>query len=282
MTWIVGTPYGFGYGIGISDVRVTVGREEYDCLQKIYPVGNFVPMGFAGSVRIGFAMKDAASDFLYTGDDSLAVDPNEVSELWPQEARRVFMTFPEHERHAQSHLMMVSAHPTENCGESPWPRCYVHVFMSPDFRPISIGTNKLGSIGCAQESEPCRKAIEELSNDYTRMSVIRQGEQGTPGGMATMLGIHLTMLLKDAQPKGVSTHLQYCWVYRGKIIIETNDHSVAGRWTAFRHGSGITGQPRAQLDGVTFTMPELATSWEEFQRALGRRRPPADGCVAIC
>jgi N-acetylneuraminic acid mutarotase len=27
MTWIVGTPYGFGYDVGISDVRVTVGSQ---------------------------------------------------------------------------------------------------------------------------------------------------------------------------------------------------------------------------------------------------------------
>jgi hypothetical protein len=282
MTWIVGTPYGFGYGIGISDVRVTLGDSGYDCLQKIYPVGRFVAMGFAGSVKIGFAMKDEATSLLYSDDPSLACDPIEVSKLWPHQARRVFGQFPETEREHHCHLMMISTHPTENCGESPWPRSYVHIFRSPEFQPVSIAVNKLGTIGCGEESEPCRKAVEELSNDYKRMSLIREGEQGTPGGMATMLGIHLTMLLKDVQPKGVSTHLQYCWVYRGKIIIETNDHSVAGRWTAFRHGSGITGQPRAQLDGVTFTMPELATSWNEFQKVLRRFGSRADSCVAVC
>jgi len=37
MTWAVGTPTMFGYAFGISDVRVTLGGTEIDCLQKIYP-----------------------------------------------------------------------------------------------------------------------------------------------------------------------------------------------------------------------------------------------------
>jgi hypothetical protein len=84
MTWIVGTPYGFGYGIGISDVRVTLGdHSEHDCLQKIYPVGRFIAMGFAGSVRIGFAMIETLRTFLYNEDQSLAYDPTAVAQWWP-------------------------------------------------------------------------------------------------------------------------------------------------------------------------------------------------------
>ena len=41
----------FGYGFGISDVRVTLADgSEVDCLQKIYPIGRHVAAGFAGSV----------------------------------------------------------------------------------------------------------------------------------------------------------------------------------------------------------------------------------------
>ena len=61
MTWVVGTPTMFGYAFGISDVRVTLGGTEIDCLQKIYPVGRWVAAAFAGSVKIGFAMIDMLS-----------------------------------------------------------------------------------------------------------------------------------------------------------------------------------------------------------------------------
>ena len=49
----------FGYSFGISDVRVTLGdASEVDCLQKAHPIGRHVAAGFAGSVKIGFAMID--------------------------------------------------------------------------------------------------------------------------------------------------------------------------------------------------------------------------------
>ena len=58
MTWIVGRSIPFGYSVALSDIRVTLDGREIDCLQKIYPVGPFIAMGFAGSVPIGFAMID--------------------------------------------------------------------------------------------------------------------------------------------------------------------------------------------------------------------------------
>jgi len=65
MTWIVGTPTMFGYSFGISDVRVTL-RDgvEVDCLRKIHNVGRFIAAGFAGSVKIGFAMVDELASLL--------------------------------------------------------------------------------------------------------------------------------------------------------------------------------------------------------------------------
>jgi len=52
----------FGYGFGLSDIRVTLGNgTEVDCLQKIYPVARWVAAGFSGSVQIGFALIDSLS-----------------------------------------------------------------------------------------------------------------------------------------------------------------------------------------------------------------------------
>jgi len=99
----------FGYGIGISDVRVTLGDStEHDCLQKIYPVGRFIAMGFAGSVRIGFAMIETLAALLYHEDQSMSWDPDAVAEWWPDDARQVFSQFDGAERMHHSHLMMIS------------------------------------------------------------------------------------------------------------------------------------------------------------------------------
>jgi hypothetical protein len=290
MTWIVGTPTMFGYGIGISDVRVTLSNDsEHDCLQKIYPVGQFIAMGFAGSVRIGFAMLETLAAFLHTEDQSLSWDPAAVAEWWPEDARSVFAKFPEAERVHQSHLMMIATHPSENCGQAPWARSYVHIFKSPGFEITSIPVHTVGAIGCGVAVEPCRKAVEELSNNRDRMFMMMKGEQGTSGGMGSMLGGNLTRILKQASPKGISSHLNYCWVYRGQIIIKTNDHTVSGRWTASEHGSGINQQGQSTLNenavddgGTAFTMPKLATSWDELDKLLSAVGAKAEGCVANC
>jgi len=56
MTWVLGTNTPFGYAVGLSDIRVTVADQQFDCLQKVYPISRFVAAGFAGSVAIGFEM----------------------------------------------------------------------------------------------------------------------------------------------------------------------------------------------------------------------------------
>jgi hypothetical protein len=288
MTWIVGTPTMFGYAIGISDVRVTLGdATEHDCLQKIYPVGRFVAMGFAGSVRIGFAMIDTLAALLHNDDQSLSWDPGAVATWWPDDARDVFSRFPEAEQMHHSHLMMVSVHPNENCGAATWARSYVHIFRSPGFEAESIPVHKVGAIGIGVAVEPCRRAVEELSNSRDRMFMMMKGEQGTSGGMGSMLGHNLTQVLKRTSPRGISSHLNYCWVYRGQIIIRTNDHTVSGRWTAAEHGSGINQPIRTPIetgagdDGSTvFAMPRLATSWDGLNTLLSGVGAKVEGCVA--
>lgn len=286
MTWIVGAPSMFGYGIGISDVRVTLADgSERDCLQKIYPVGRFIAAGFAGSVRIGFAMLETLTALLQNEDETRAWDPLAVAEWWPEDARRVFAQFPE-EQSGQSHLMLISTHPTEHSGNPDWPRAYVHTFKSPNFDAVCTPPGKVSAIGCGEWIEPCREAVESLCNDHEAMVSVMRGEQGIPGGMGTMLGTHLTFLLKRIQPRGISSHLHYCWVYRGKIIIRANDHTTFGpRWSSFEAGSGVNRelgveQSTTREGGVDFRMPTLASTWDELVRMLNAQGATASGCVA--
>jgi hypothetical protein len=285
MTWVVGTPTMFGYGFGISDIRVTlVDGSEVDCLQKIYPVGRYIAAGFAGSVRIGFAMIDELRKRANLADEKLSCDPNLVAREWPEYARTVFDSSSPQEQASQCHLMLISAHPNEHNGNPNWPRCYVHIFRSPTFEAEAVPVHTLGSIGCGNRYEPCKEMIEKFNSDNDRRMFYAQGG-GTLGGMGTMIGIDLTNLLMRVQPGGISEHLHYCWVYRGKITISTNDHTQKGRWSIIPLGSENAPTSPSQSgtldDGsVVFAMSTIATTWEEFHQLLASRGSSAKGCVA--
>jgi hypothetical protein len=122
-----------------------------------------------------------------------------------------------------------------------------------------------------------------------------QGEIGASGGMGSRLGSVLTDVLMQAQPGGISSHLHYCWVYRDQIIIQPNDHTRVGRWSMWKHGSGIGQEPAPtandpassippgdvqRISGSVFRMPQIATTWEELCRMLDSHDLNVDGCIA--
>ncbi len=288
MTWIVGAPTIMGYGFAISDIRVTLGNgQEVDYLQKVYPVGKYLAAGFAGSVRIGFAMIDELRRLSNYTDESIACDPEAVASQWPACARAVFDRFPQADKAGGCDLMLICVHPLEHNGNPSWPKCFVMVFKSPDFKVEQVQSNELGSVGSGSGYKSCKEIIDRFSADYTFRDLVMTGEWGNQGGMASMIGINLTATLKEVQPQGVSSHLHYCWVYRGRTIIRTNDNSEKGRWTAFSTGSGVA-DPEArslpeaeQKDGfAAFRMPGVVTSWDDLLRMFNNRGLDATGCIA--
>jgi hypothetical protein len=108
--------------------------------------------------------------------------------------------------------------------------------------------------------------------------------------MGTLLGSSLTQLLIRTRPGGISSHLHYCWVYRGQIIIKTNDHTQKGRWSILEHGSGVNRDQAAPIanlgqsaieDGAdVFHMPRLAATWEQLVKILDTKGAQTEGCVA--
>jgi hypothetical protein len=167
----------------------------------------------------------------------------------------------------------------------------VYRFCSPNFEAVEAKPREVVAIGCGTAVQPCQAALDHLSTDHEAMFNIMRGEQGTPGGMATWLGWDLTRILKETQPTGISSHLHYCWVYRGRIVVKTNDHVTRGRWSRFDHGVDAPGQPVSQLPDPTsklqlrdsepfptehFLMPNIAKSWNELSTLLR-----ADGLSAV-
>jgi hypothetical protein len=275
----------FGFGFGLSDIRVTLGDgSERDCLQKIYPVGRYIAAGFAGSVQIGFAMIDELRRRANLADEKLSCDPNLVARDWPQFARAIFDNSSSEDQAGQCHLMLISAHPNEHNGNPNWPRCYVHIFRSPTFEAEVVPVHTLGTIGCGSHYEPCKEVIDRFNSSNDRRMFYMQAGQ-TLGGMGSMIGIDITDLLMRVQPGGISTHLHYCWVYRGKITISTNDHTQKGRWSIIPLGSEnsptLPFESKILDDGsVIFAMPTIATTWKELQQLLAVSGSSAKGCIA--
>jgi hypothetical protein len=291
MTWIVGAPTMFGYGFAISDVRVTLqDGSEVDCLQKLFSIGRHLAAGFAGSVMIGFAMIDELRRMADFDDPRMACDPGSIATQWPAQARQIFASFSSEEQKAQCHLMLVCVDPRLDVSVSTIPQSHVYIFKSPQFDLEVVTTQKLGSIGSGLESEECRALIDSFSTNFKRREMFWRGEIGQSGGMASMVGSALTSILKRVAPRGVSTHLNYCWVYRGRTIIATNDHLAGDRWTVESLGSGVNDPDHAAsmeqfkaaalTDNFTFEMPCLAASWDDLCKILQARGASASECTA--
>jgi len=245
MTWVVGNATFFGYAVGLSDIRVTFADgTEMDCLQKLHGVGRFIAAGFAGSVAIGFGMLGVLSTLLREAPPDTAWVPEAIAAWWPADARNVFGSFPDQEQGLGCQLILLGAHPTENLGGAPWPKCSVYRFSSPNFEPQLAPIRQVVSIGSGSDVPAYADALRHLSEsfDWLQSAVMR------PQGLATGLDIALTATLqRDPQP-GISNHLHVATVTRGSVLLGTNDHA--------------TYLP----DGTTvqFRMPSVATTYKEL------------------
>jgi len=265
MTWIVGRALPWGYAAALSDIRVTLAdRSEVDCLQKIYPVGPFIALGFAGSVAIGFRMVERMRQQLGGLKPGQSWKPDVVAELWPEEARKVFARFSKWEQDLTCQLLMVGADPTRNNGDGPFAITYVYRFNSPDFVPQLAGANEIISIGSgevvAEYSQELRKLDERGGFDFLQMEV------GNPGGSALGL-LYLISQKVEATPKpGISHHMHVCVARRGEILLGNNNQ----RRGEIRYDKNNL-HNIVESSEEDFTMPHVAQSHAEFKRMLRDR-----------
>ena len=262
MTWIIGAAT-IGYAVGISDVRVTFadGREK-DCVQKLYPMSRFIAAGFAGSVRIGFAVLDALAYLLRDLPDGSAWHPEEVADCFQDLARQVFQAASQTEQASHSHLMLLGAHPTEDVGIPGYARCSVHIFRSPDFVPQFARAGEVVSIGSGNTVALYQKVLDGFSSNV--LSLL-QGE--VMGGRMGFLPLSMVVqkTIEQNPIPGISPHAHICVVRRGSVEVGTNDEN---RYP-----------PSGEV--IEVRMPPVATTWEEFVRlASSSAGSLADG--AIC
>jgi hypothetical protein len=269
MTWIVGRALPWGYAAALSDIRVTFtladrSKIEVDCLQKIYEVGPFIALGFAGSVRIGFRMVERLRQQLGGLKPGQDWKPDVVAELWPEEARKVFARFSKREQDLTCQLLMVGAHPTRNNGDATFAVPYVYRFKSPDFVPQLAGANEIVSIGSGEAVAEYSQALRKL--DQRGGFEFLQLEVGQPGGSALGL-LYLISQKVEATPKpGISHHMHICVARRGEILLGNNNQRRGEIRFDKNNPHNIV-----ESSEEDFTMPPLAHSEAEFKRMLRDR-----------
>jgi hypothetical protein len=259
MTWIVGAA-SLGYAVGISDIRVTFNDgSERDCLQKLYAMSRFIAAGFAGSVRIGFAMLEALAIVLRDPGPGTAFIPQEVADCFSEAARLVFENFPNEQKFG-SHVMLLGAHPVNDSipGHS---ICSVHVLKSPDFVPQSIPNGEVVSIGSGGDVASYKETLKTFSSDP--LSLLKMLTAGPMmGGMPLMHAVQATVE-RNPTP-GISPHMVVCVVRRDLVQVFPNDEDKY--------------PPSGEK--IEFRMPPLATTWSEFKKTTSAGGVSANG--AIC
>jgi hypothetical protein len=245
MTWVIGGTTAFGYSFGISDIQVTyMDKSTRDCLQKIYGVGDFIALGFSGSVKIGFGMLDVLSKYLRSAPQNHAWQPEYAVNMFHIMAQNVFEKADKREQEQDCKLMFIGADPRRKKDEL-GSKTYLYRLYAPYFRPLYTKPEKLVSVGSGNCVDRYMKALRQVNNSpnsFWRMEASPQG-----AGTAHFIKRKLTFLLQENPRKGISPHLHTCIVRLGQLEMFANN------MTTFSKGQ------------VTkFTMPKVATSYPEF------------------
>jgi hypothetical protein len=222
MTWVIGGSTIFGYGVVLSDIRVTceeTGR-HWDILQKAHPLGKFIAGGFSGDVGIGISMLRSLQLFL--NHDPPARDeywePGYVAEKWSKEAQRIYGEIVANGGEGPVDILTVGVSRRDETLGGAVP--VVSVLRSPDFVPDTVvGGNQVRSIGSGSDVERYRQALEHLfrTDDVTYL----QSEIGSPGGFARLAGNIIMHEATQNPVEGVSRYFHLFIVRLGQIEMMT-------------------------------------------------------------
>lgn len=249
MTWVIGAASVMGTGALVSDSRVHFADGgSAELLQKIYPVGNYIAAGFAGSVRIGFELIESLRTMLAVPADigPHAFDPVGVSVEWAPIAREIFQRAPELERRSGAKIILVGVSPIENMGHENFPKVYVIRFAAPDFTPQYMNRGlRMCSIGSGAGVTQYKRSLRPL----VRMSSgIHQAHLSGVHHWAETLAFSATIAVRDFPHAGISEHFHVIGISLGNMALANNDMNTYP----------LEGEP------IILQMPPVATSWLEF------------------
>jgi hypothetical protein len=257
MTWVVGGSSLFGYGVMVSDVRVSWDDgTEADLLRKAYSVGPYLLAGFAGSVNIGFQLIGHLQNFLLPPDNSASAwEPEWVAERWHPEAASIFAQARPEEQAGHSQLLIVGVSPDEHLGAPDFPRVYLIKLEAPDFLPTYLPKGlSVSHIGTGSDVAIYEQTIAEF---FEISSPTLQAATAGPAAWGQMLGNSVGRLVSDNPIEGISphVHIQIC--------------SLGG----FHDGDNSVTRVAPDGNRVEFRMPQVATTHAEFValcRSIGK------------
>ncbi len=266
MTWVIGAASLFGYGVMLSDVRVTFrDGSTADMLKKAQPVGPFIVAGFAGSVCIGYRLLESLYQFLFvprSPQDNVAWQPEWVAKHWAPEAKKVFDSSPTHEKKLGARILMIGISPDQNMGAPEIPRVYIVRFSSPFFVPgfMKRGLN-VAHIGSGSAD---RRYVQAFRGHFRYTASSLRAEMGGAHGWAQMLGSHVDMIADENPMKSVSPHVHIIECRLGSI-----EEGVNNLKTYMPDGS----------DPILFEMPKVANNYAEFLQMCKERSVGAEGAL---
>ena len=246
MTWILGSAVAFGYGALVADVRaVWPNGDHLDVLQKVYPVGQWMMAGFAGSVEFGFSCIDDMQTQFATDNKNAMWMPEFAAWKWHRRARRAFAESSDRVRQLGSSLLLVGVSPFRN-GPFYWTRCLR--MRSPHFVPERCPPRAWLSIGTGADHELAQEfANLDFDGDYT----ISKMEVQNPGGSAQHIAQVVSMRLHDRPLSSVSEQLLVASAWPRKLIIRMTDGKyLGGGWSKWAD---------RDVDDT------IAQSWEQFR-----------------
>ena len=259
MTWVIGKPTKYGYGLLVSDVAVTYqsGKVE-ESLQKVYPVGNFIAAGFSGSVELGFRMLGYLTESLSSAGPSKMFSPKDVALKWYRTPRRVFRESPSSLQSLSCEILIVGISPIEYLGVKQFPVVYAAALRSPSFEP-ELSRDGALCIGRGSRIESYKNAIDGLDRKRDPFAFEFELRTQKPG---IVYVDRIARAVKEYPQKGISEALNLCVVRQGNISVTfTEAWEITDSESIVRHKS-----------------PVLFRSWEKFRTHCEKLGANASEC----
>lgn len=244
MTLVIGTAFGDHGGALISDTRVTFeSGQSRDMIRKAYPVGNYIAVGFAGSVRIGFSMVHNLKLNLQTPAEAASDiwEPMSVAREWSHIAKAIFEGAPIAEQRLGSRVLMVGIDPKGSGAR-------LIRFASPEFAPQFVRKGlRTCSIGSGTADRGYMRVVRAHADiKASPVKLLQGGMNFWAGDLANGIGQEVL----NNPRSDVGRHFHVLTVEHRGFSLHTSSRSTFVDW----HDGPINLDP----------MPDVATGFAQF------------------
>jgi hypothetical protein len=264
MTWVIGASSVFGVGLLVSDIRVSLRNgQRRDMLRKVYALGPYIGVGFAGSVACGFAIWEVLqSRYSVATPPGKTYEPEAAAVDIQRIAREVFMRQPAAERDVGCQLLLVGCSFKRDMG---WPGATpiaIIRMVAPHFVPHAAKRDLFAALHIGSGSKV--REYKRLVRTYFREPGATISMQASEG-WSQMMALSLSLEVSDHPVDGVSPHLHFMTIRKGQIALQTNEVSTT------------------DMDGTEtrrLKMPKIAENYSAFVEMVNAAGNEAGGAIA--